>query len=723
MASSALLLLMIFSATGIAGTGSAAAQTGGSVALRSPAAAAPLTEAIASLQRGAGPADGSHLECAGSVSGTLQCSRDAVAATSRASSAPQWTNLTGPVAPPRSNFFAMTYDVADQYVVLFGGQSASAYALNDTWTFANGTWTNITATAGTAPSARYSMAMTYDAADGYVLAFGGSSITTSCPCNDTWSFLHGKWSRILTNPPYGYDGGGIQVERFSMTYDAADGYVLATDGTDTWRYSAGTWSSFCGTNCTNFIPAPGGVGTVAYDVSDGYVVFVGSDFNLDSVPSELQDSYTWRFLGGTWTNITATAGTPPPAREFASLVSDSATGGLLFFGGLSSDASGDIVYLNDTWSFVGGTWSPLSADSSPPGLYGAGVADESPQSLIVLFGGNTAQGAAGNLNETWVWGSSPPIGELSLTVNPSTPVPGTNATFVVSFAGGVAPFTYHWSFGDGGSSAAPGPNHDYASDGDYLVQVWVNDSAGHSVHASRSVDVYTPLSVSAIQATPNPALLGEAVNFTASAAGGTPPYTFSWAFGDGGLGGNLSSITHIYTTDGPFDAEVTVTDAAGGTARGFVNVTIQLQALAGSTVTSGPYPLTVSFIGQAQGGVPPYRYSWSFGDGATSTLQNPRYTYDSSGHYTVVLTVTDSRDNVSTSALSIQVGGSLSSGIPASTWFYAFIAALVGGACVAAVASATILRRRGRRREGERWVEELTSGPEGRPDAPPPGPR
>ena len=34
-------------------------------------------------------------------------------------------------------------------------------------------------------------------------------------------------------------------------------------------------------------------------------------------------------------------------------------------------------------------------------------------------------------------------------------------------------------------------------------------------------------------------------------------------------------------------------------------------------------------------------WQWSFGDGSSSTEQNPMHTYGTPGHYTVLLTVTD----------------------------------------------------------------------------------
>jgi len=65
---------------------------------------------------------------------------------------------------------------------------------------------------------------------------------------------------------------------------------------------------------------------------------------------------------------------------------------------------------------------------------------------------------------------------------------------------------------------------------------------------------------------------------------------------------------------------------------------------------NGPYygevgePLELT--GTAYGGVPPYSWHWDFGDGNTSELQNPTHVYTSPNEYTVILTVTDSEENV-----------------------------------------------------------------------------
>jgi len=66
-------------------------------------------------------------------------------------------------------------------------------------------------------------------------------------------------------------------------------------------------------------------------------------------------------------------------------------------------------------------------------------------------------------------------------------------------------------------------------------------------------------------------------------------------------------------------------------------------------VLSGPEPLMVQFTDQSTPGqYPIINWFWTFGDGSTSTLQNPLYTYLIPGIYTVTLTVMDQNYQTST---------------------------------------------------------------------------
>ncbi len=53
----------------------------------------------------------------------------------------------------------------------------------------------------------------------------------------------------------------------------------------------------------------------------------------------------------------------------------------------------------------------------------------------------------------------------------------------------------------------------------------------------------------------------------------------------------------------------------------------------------------VRFWSQVSGGFTPYSYEWDFGDGTTSTSENPTHAYKADGSYTVSLTVSDDKGN------------------------------------------------------------------------------
>src|SRR5690606_15814178 len=77
-------------------------------------------------------------------------------------------------------------------------------------------------------------------------------------------------------------------------------------------------------------------------------------------------------------------------------------------------------------------------------------------------------------------------------------------------------------------------------------------------------------------------------------------------------------------------------------------------------VTSGANPLTVNFSsdGSRHPASLPITYSWDFGDGNTSTEENPVHTYTVNGQYTATLVVSDG-EKTATSTVTVTVGNSL----------------------------------------------------------------
>ncbi len=119
----------------------------------------------------------------------------------------------------------------------------------------------------------------------------------------------------------------------------------------------------------------------------------------------------------------------------------------------------------------------------------------------------------------------------------------------------------------------------------------------------------------------------------------------------------------MYIVAGTYTATLIVTDAAGGTAQATAAVVVSpaLAVGASADVSRGPAPQSVSFSGAGSGGLPPFTYRWNFGDGLSSTNQNPTHTYAVAGTFTANFSVTDGNGVlVNASPLTIVVTPALS---------------------------------------------------------------
>jgi PKD repeat protein len=125
--------------------------------------------------------------------------------------------------------------------------------------------------------------------------------------------------------------------------------------------------------------------------------------------------------------------------------------------------------------------------------------------------------------------------------------------------------------------------------------------------------------------------------------------TYSWNFGDGTFG-NGPVVTHIYPTNGVFWACLTIIDSSNGAiCRNTICDSVRLVGTPTSSNCRANFTYTiqnntVQFQNISMGG-PGANYSWSFGDGTSSTSVNPSKTYNQSGIFRVCLTIFDSASN------------------------------------------------------------------------------
>lgn len=146
-----------------------------------------------------------------------------------------WIQLQPDQSPPARSGASMAYDSHADRIVLFGGYNGSTF-FNDTWAldYANSTWVNLTDTV--APSRRLGAAMTYDAAAGRAVLFGGYNGSASF--GDTWWFDYGGRNWVRQSP------STSPSPRFrpGFVYDPVVGWDVLFGGfatnAETWSYQA-----------------------------------------------------------------------------------------------------------------------------------------------------------------------------------------------------------------------------------------------------------------------------------------------------------------------------------------------------------------------------------------------------------------------------------------------------------------------------------------------------
>ncbi|MHC1745016.1 MAG: PKD domain-containing protein [Syntrophobacteraceae bacterium] len=298
------------------------------------------------------------------------------------------------------------------------------------------------------------------------------------------------------------------------------------------------------------------------------------------------------------------------------------------------------------------TATPLSGDR-PLAVSFTDRSSGAPTGWSWDFGDGSAPSTSQNPTHTY---SSPGFYNVTLTVSGPKGT-GTetktncisvkpDADFTASSTFGVEPHTvdffdasigtvtsWAWNFGDGTSSTEQNPAHLYTNPGTYTVTLTVYGPNGSNVETKTN---YITIYRSDFSATPLTGAGSLTTAFTDLSTGS--PTSWTWNFGDGGTS-NAQNPTHTYSSPGFYTVTLTVSGPKGTgteTKTNYVSVTPDANFSASPTV--GMEPLTVSFSDATVGSVT--SYAWNFGDGGTSTLQNPSHVYTSPGTYTVSLTVT-----------------------------------------------------------------------------------
>ncbi|SIN83114.1 PKD domain-containing protein [Chitinophaga niabensis] len=227
----------------------------------------------------------------------------------------------------------------------------------------------------------------------------------------------------------------------------------------------------------------------------------------------------------------------------------------------------------------------------------------------------------------------------ALTITNTTTGPGT--------------LSYQWDFGDGGtaSEASPAP-HTYATRGVYKVKLTVTSDKGCTA-TKTSEDINVANFKTDFQM---PASICENVSGTSFTAANSPQANnITWGVDKGYINYYYGTSASYYPA-GAGIVKVTMT-ADYGSCRESVTKDLEVKPAPRADFVSDQtaicdVPATVQFTDKSQGAT---GWSWSFGNGQSSTQQNPSVTYSNLGYFNIKLTASNASGCSSTAERYVNV--------------------------------------------------------------------
>ena len=205
--------------------------------------------------------------------------------------------------------------------------------------------------------------------------------------------------------------------------------------------------------------------------------------------------------------------------------------------------------------------------------------------------------------------------------------------------------TWQWDFGDGSSSRDRTPSHTYTVPGTYTVSLTVSGPGGAHTSQQRDyiqVDGLPSAPYASFEVQPLKGYVGlTPFSFTDYSSGDIA--TYSWNFG---TAASVSQSTQRHPSGITFDqvgkwvVKLTVSGMGGATTE---TRTVEIvpvpppRAAFSAAPESGLAPLSVAFDDASEGHITSRR--WDFGDGTTSSQENPTHTYTVPGAYLIRLAV------------------------------------------------------------------------------------
>ena len=224
--------------------------------------------------------------------------------------------------------------------------------------------------------------------------------------------------------------------------------------------------------------------------------------------------------------------------------------------------------------------------------------------------------------------------------------------------------SFYWDFGDLSTSTIQNPSNTYITTGVFTVQFKTSDVG--PVIGTVVINVY-PKPIPTFTTVNETGCTPLLVNFTNTTllSPGITITNYSWVFGNGGnaTGANPSSL---FNTPGIFDVslEITTNLASCNSSEQYADI-INASASPNVNVLTNPSstlsctaPFDLLFQNATTSNAGPLTYSWVFGNGNISSLQNPPLqNYPNTGSFVTTLTATDVNGCTGSTNIGINVGG------------------------------------------------------------------
>lgn len=209
--------------------------------------------------------------------------------------------------------------------------------------------------------------------------------------------------------------------------------------------------------------------------------------------------------------------------------------------------------------------------------------------------------------------------------------------------------SYYWEFGNGATSTLKNPTHSYSAEGSYNVKLTATADNGLTDRYTKTLNVVLTPPTASFTTQYTTYGVNEQISLVNNSQNSISYY---WEFGDGNTS-TLSNPIHSFSAEGSYNIKLTATAENGLTDTYSKIIDVVYEPVACFTTEYTDYFIdeTVNFTNCSTDAT---EYLWNFGDGTTSTLQNPEHSYAAEGTYTVTLkAVSNGIEDVVTKTLGV----------------------------------------------------------------------